>query len=49
MIRKLCVSVSLDTNLSGTSIALKVLGKVNARIKFLARHASSLDLNVNLF
>ncbi len=33
----------LDNDLSGVSMAMKVLGKVNARTKFLARHVSFLD------
>ncbi len=33
----------LDIDLSGESMAMKVLGKVNARTKFLARHVSFLD------
>ncbi len=33
----------LDNDLSGVSMAMKVMGKVNARNKFLARHVSFLD------
>ncbi len=33
----------LDNDLSGVSMAMKVLGKVNDRNKFIARHVSFLD------
>ncbi len=36
----------LDNDLSGVSMAMKVLGKVNARTKFLARHVSFLDKQI---